>query len=122
MEPFGCCEPAHCEPHDCHSEDDDIRRSVEVVQAEENAYRDGTCQHHDRKDRMAKSGCSERAVPLNRSGRRPPRSRYEREERDAEDGTIDGRGQSHPNDHEWEKRDHGQPCSSAVPLFVFHRS
>jgi hypothetical protein len=122
VEPSGCCEPAHCQPHDRHCQDDGIGGSVEVVQAEEDADRDGTCHRDDGKDRMAKGGRSERVVPLNRSGRRPPRSRDEREERDAENGTIDGRGQSHSDDDEWEKRDHCQPCSSAVPLFVSHRA
>jgi hypothetical protein len=122
VEPFGCCEPAHGEPPDCHCEDDDIRRTVEVVQTEENAYYDGTCQRCEGNDRVAKSCRSKRAVPLHRSGRRPPRSRDDSEERDAEDGTVDGRGQSHSNDHEREKRDHRQPGRSAVPLFVLHRA
>lgn len=121
MEPLSCCEPAHGEPPDCNSDGDDIHSGVEIVHTQEKTHYDRTRQRCQGNDRVAKSSCSERAVPMNRSGRRPPRPRDEREERDTEDGAVDRRGQPRSNNHGWEKRDHGQPGRSAVPLFVFHR-
>jgi hypothetical protein len=92
VEPLSCCEPTHSEPPDRNNKGDDIRRGVEVVQAEEETYDGSTRQRCERNDHVAKSGCSEVEVPVNRSGRRPPRPPDEREERDTEDGAVDRRG------------------------------
>ena len=122
VEPFGCCEPAHCEPHDCHSEDDDIRRSVEVVQAHQNAYDETGCEHREGNNCVTKSGRPKTAVLLNRSGRGPPWASYEREERDAEVSAVDRRGECNSNDNERQKCYRGQPCCPAVTLCVLHRA